>query len=226
MRAVATGSGLLAGTVVRLNSDARAQGWPRCCSYALPVAYECGRASSAQFGHGRERRVESLATPDRDAERREVDTEPRQRGTVPSVRWETIHPVLVAAYRLFEARDVVSGMEIVDALTQDADPTQAPRAIQHLHLNGYLAAEFELASSLPFAVGPTEKGLQLMSEWPSTSTSQAFDRLLSDLASRIAAAPSRHDRRHLTRLRDAFIAVGRDVGIEIISKTITGGGLP
>lgn len=134
------------------------------------------------------------------------------------MRWETVHPVLIAVYRLLDEQDVVSGMEIVATFAQDSDLAHVPRALQHLHRHHYLSAEFELGSSLPVAVSPTEKGLQLMSGWPGLSPSQSFGRFLTELEDRIEAAPNEADRSRLVRLRDAFLAVGRDVGTEIVSK--------
>ena len=68
----------------------------------------------------------------------------------------------------------------------------------------------------------TDKALQLVAGWPSTTGEAALQKLLAELDERIEAEPDEEKRGKLVSLRDGLLDVGNDVAAGVLTKVLTG----
>jgi hypothetical protein len=68
----------------------------------------------------------------------------------------------------------------------------------------------------------TDKALQLVAGWPSTTGEAALQKLLAELEERIDAEPDEEKRSKLVKLRGGLVDVGKDVAAGVLTKIFTG----
>lgn len=137
------------------------------------------------------------------------------------MNWDEARPALETAYRLLDesAQDQVSTEAVIAALGKPPGDARTVRALAHLYDANYIDGFMADQSPAPIFITPTEKGLQQVAGWPSTSGGgREVEMLLALLDERIADETRDDDERgRLARFRDAVAGVGRDVGAEVLA---------
>jgi hypothetical protein len=139
---------------------------------------------------------------------------------------EDIRPVLIATYGAVAKGDPygVEQRAINAELGREPDDRRTDRALFELEKGGYVEASITATGG---DYGPglsrlTEKGLQYTAGWPTSTGSDAADRLIWALEQSVKEAPSEDERSKRERARDGVLGIGRDVLTDVLSKLATG----
>jgi hypothetical protein len=133
---------------------------------------------------------------------------------------ESARPVLDAVYRaVTDAGDPMG----VDQAAINAQLGRAPsdettdRVLYELEETGWIVRTVGTDASWgPLQCKLSEKGLQLVAGWPSTTADAAVSKLLTLVELRIAEAQTPEERTRWERVRDGFLSFGRDALVELI----------
>lgn len=68
----------------------------------------------------------------------------------------------------------------------------------------------------------TDKALQVVASWPSTTGEAAVQKLVAELDRRIEDEPDEARKGKLVKLRDGILDVGKDVAAGVLTKVLTG----
>jgi len=133
-------------------------------------------------------------------------------------QWTSLdRPVLIAAVRRFDEDDPMVSVGETDAtgLTEG----HVVSAGRHLSRAGYVDAMGGDEHPMLYFTAIGAESLRITG--PRPDAGDAFDRLLWSLEERIAEA-SPEAKSRLTRVREAVVGPGRDLGVEVLGAAITG----
>lgn len=143
----------------------------------------------------------------------------------PGVGWEATQPILQTIVELYDQADPgedVSQMDVCKRLVKPEGDPGVSRAFEVLERSGYVEKRWEIDNVPgPLTVAPTEKALQMASDWP-TSGAVALEKLLAILDQRIADTPDEEEKGKLRAFRDSVVDVGENIAAEVLVKLMMG----
>jgi hypothetical protein len=145
--------------------------------------------------------------------------------------WNTaIIPVLEAAYECSGEPEGFADLGEVDVdalnrrLGRERHDPGTTAALRSLKSSGYVqvtdGGPDQVDGFRLFAL--TDKALQLVAGWPSTTGEAALAKLVAELNERIGAEPDEEKKGKLVRLRDGVLDVGKEVAAGVLTKVLTG----
>jgi hypothetical protein len=137
--------------------------------------------------------------------------------------WNEVRPVLAATYRLLDAAEGTNAGQIAQELDRPPDDERLERALGLLYDAGYIDGPTIDQLPYPVRIQSTEKGLRETSGWPSEGGGgdqiEALIRVLDEYIE--SDETPEEEKGRLRRARDAFVGVGRDVAVRVLTEYVS-----
>lgn len=136
--------------------------------------------------------------------------------------WDTeARPVLDAVYRAYgpEPSDMGVTQEAINAeLGREPRDRRTDYVLRELEQTNWIVETMGTDQTMgPLYCKVSEKGLQLVAGWPTTTAEAAVEKLLALVDLRITEASDPEERSKWQRIRDGLLGVGREALVRILA---------
>jgi len=108
-------------------------------------------------------------------------------------------------------------------LRRSPDDETTDRVLYELEQAGYVHATVATDAQWgPLTAKLTEKGLQLVASWPTTTADAAVAKLMALVELRISEASTPEEKTRWQQVRDGLLSFGRDALVEVIGSAAGG----
>ncbi len=143
------------------------------------------------------------------------------------ISWAAVRPVLHAIVELWERHGAspsaaISVTAVARELNRSSDDLALTRALELLHEDEWVAADYGPASDGPLSARPLAKALSGTRGWPGADARAAGERLITALDELAAVEPDEDKRTKLARLREFAIDLSSKTLSELGGKMLEG----
>lgn len=136
------------------------------------------------------------------------------------MQWETVKPVLFAAYAFLDIKETTTCSEVCALLSKEEEDPEVGRALTELTRNRFLDGQPTWQDPVPLRVWATEKGLQQTSGWPKPGEAgpDQVELLLRVLDERINSEDTPEETKSkLLPIRRGIVDASRDIMVRVLS---------